>query len=492
MEGHRGRFILLAGLALGVSWYGIGRYLPSRLDIALAAGLLLLVLVALERRGILRMPAPDRVLLGVPAASLVIAILWRDSATLFAVNTMALAGLLVLAARAGSRTPVLQAQLLDLFERGCVLGVGCAGGAIPVATSSLSGSRMPGRAPLGFGVGVVAVSPLLVLFALLLGSADSALLRLLEGIVDINLEPVLEHLVPILALSWLALGILWALCRTPTPLPRPLPASGFVAPSIVTGGLSALSMLFATFLLLQSRYLFGGRSVVLQGDLSFSAYARNGFFELVTVCACMLPVLLLADWAASRSDPVSSRRLARVMRLVLFLLAGLSASALMRMLVYTGEMGLTELRLYTTVFMLWLGFVLAWFGRTVLRGRRFLFTGGALGSALLVLLGLNLLNPVAIIAGYNMDRAIRGHGLDVRHIVELGGAAVPVVAGRLQELPISTRCPLAREMAAHWDAGEGGLKRWTIEGERAMRYQARLDHEAAQCANWGVREDRRT
>ncbi len=492
MEGHRARFILLAGVALGVAWYGIGKYIPSRLDIALSAAMLLLVLVALERRGIFRLPAPDRAFLGVPAALLAVSILWHDSEALFAVNTIALAGLLVLATRGSSRVPVLQAQLLDLFEQGAVLVAGCAGGAIPVATASMSGSRMPGRTQFGFGVGVVAVSPLLVIFALLLGNADKALLRLLEGIVDINLEPVLEHAIPIVLLSWLALGVLWALCRSPRPLPRPLSTGGFVAPSIVVGGLSALALLFSTFLVLQSRYLFGGRAVVLAGDLSFSAYARQGFFELVTVCTCMLPVLLVADWVARRVDEASTRRLARTMRFMLFLLAGLSASALMRMLVYTAEMGLTELRLYTTAFMMWLGFVLLWFGRTVVRGRRHLFTGGALGSAMLVLLALNLLNPVSLIAGYNLDRAAKGHELDVNHIVDLGGAAVPVVLDRLGELPVATRCPLVRELAVRWVTGEDGLKRWTIEGERAMRLQARLRAESNQCSNWGVSENRRT
>lgn len=492
MEGHRGRFILLAGIALGVSWYGIGRYLPSRLDIALSAGLLLLVLVALEQRGVLRMASPDRLFLGVPGALLVVAILWRDSETLFAVNTLALAGLVVLATQASARVPVLQAQLLDLFERGCVLAVGCLGGAIPVATASVSGNRMPARGPLGFGVGVVAVSPLLVIFAILLGSADTALENLLTGLVNVDLAPILEHAVPILLLSWLALGVLWALCRTPRALPRFLPSGGLVDANIAVGALSALALLFTTFLVLQSRYLFGGRAIVLDDGLTFAEYARKGFFELVAVCACMLPVLLAADWIARRPDEASTRKLARVMRFMLFLLAGLSASALLRMLVYTAELGLTELRLYTTVFMLWLGFVLLWFGRTVVRGRRYRFTGGALGSALLVLLGLNLLNPVSLVVGYNIDRATRGHELDVMHVVELGGAAVPVVLARLHELPISTRCPLVRELATRWETGEDGLKRWTIEGERAKRLQGQLMSESIECSNWGVRADRRT
>ena len=64
---------------------------------------------------------------------------------------------------------------------------------------------------------------------------------------------------------------------------------------------------------------------------------------------------------------------------LLVLLAGLLGSALLRMSIYTSEYGLTEERLFATVFMGWLAFVFASFGATVLRRRRERFTASALG-----------------------------------------------------------------------------------------------------------------
>ena len=51
-------------------------------------------------------------------------------------------------------------------------------------------------------------------------------------------------------------------------------------------------------------------------------------------------------------------------------------SALGRMRLYVEANGLTELRLYTTVFMLWIGFILVWLARTVLHNQHARFALG--------------------------------------------------------------------------------------------------------------------
>ena len=59
--------------------------------------------------------------------------------------------------------------------------------------------------------------------------------------------------------------------------------------------LVAVDFLFLGFLLVQVRYLPGRSELVgaLTG-LSYAEYARRGFFELVTVAALILPLLLVA------------------------------------------------------------------------------------------------------------------------------------------------------------------------------------------------------
>ena len=58
-----------------------------------------------------------------------------------------------------------------------------------------------------------------------------------------------------------------------------------------------LDLLFLAFVIVQFRYLFGGRDLVQQSaNLTYAEYARHGFFELVAVAALTLPLLLLGDW----------------------------------------------------------------------------------------------------------------------------------------------------------------------------------------------------
>jgi hypothetical protein len=237
---------------------------------------------------------------------------------------------------------------------------------------------------------------------------------------------------------------------------------------MVISGLTALATLFALFLLLQARFLVGGRALVLDSaSLSFADYARRGFFELVAVCALMLPILLGAEWAADQRLPGHRRGLRLVLRLLLLLLGGLVASAMMRMVVYSLELGLTELRVYVTAFMGWLAFVLIWFGATVVQGRRPWFVPGALGAALVVLLALNLLNPTAWIVRTNIARAVSGRPLDIRHLAELGGGAVPAALASLGGLAHNERCALTEALHERWVVQHQARRHWTFEGHRA-------------------------
>src|SRR5205085_3576642 len=107
--------------------------------------------------------------------------------------------------------------------------------------------------------------------------------------------------------------------------------------------LALLDLLFLAFVAVQFRYLFGGRALVeSRTHLTYAAYARHGFFELVVVAALVLPLLLLADWALRRErrrDHAVFTALAATLVLLLFAVV---ASALERLRLYEQAYGLTE------------------------------------------------------------------------------------------------------------------------------------------------------
>ncbi len=167
-----------------------------------------------------------------------------------------------------------------------------------------------------------------------------------------------------------------------------------VFPSVFTLGtvetviiLGLVDLLFLGFVIVQVPYLFGGMEFIQNTpDLNLANYARRGFGELVAVAALVLPILLVSHWLL-RSEVKRLKNIFRVLAGVqIALLFVIMASAVQRLILLTGELGygMTTVRFYPMVFMLWLALVFVWFALTVLRGARQNFAWGALWSAIII------------------------------------------------------------------------------------------------------------
>lgn len=106
---------------------------------------------------------------------------------------------------------------------------------------------------------------------------------------------------------------------------------------------------------------------------------------------------------------------------------------------YQSEYGLTEQRLYTTAFMLWLAVVFIWFVATALRGRREQFACGALVAALLVIATLHLINPDALIVRVNLAHAQQGRIFNAHYAASLSADAAPTLMKSLPALKENDR-----------------------------------------------------
>jgi hypothetical protein len=315
---------------------------------------------------------------------------------------------------------------------------------------------------------VMALPPLIVLTALLT-SADPVFERLLHDALLAGIEPLLEHIAFATAIAWLVSGYLRAFLVDDPMVERariPRPA---LRASEIAFALALLDVLFLVFLAVQARYLFGGSALVeVTPGLSYAQYARRGFFELVTAAALVVPVLLLADWAGAENERRGRGALRVTATLLVVLLTGVLASAAFRMRLYQEAYGMTEQRLYVSVFMVWLTFVLVWLAGTVLRGKRRGFMFGAMAAGLICIAGVHVLNPDALIARVNIERASSGVAYDGRYLSTLSADAVPVLIARLPQLPPSEQCAVATMIRRRW-SGErrGGWRTWNLADARA-------------------------
>jgi len=254
-------------------------------------------------------------------------------------------------------------------------------------------------------------------------------------------------------------------------IPRPRVVSlGIVEVGIVLG---LLNLMFLTFVVIQVRYLFGGAGrVEATAGLTYSEYARHGFFELVTVTALVLPLLLVAHWLLRTENRAHERLFKALAGVMIGLLFVIVASALQRMYLYQQEFGLTELRLYTTVFMLWISAVLIWFVLTVLRDRRERFAFGALVAGFVAIFAINAMNPDALIASTNIDRMEEGKRFDAYYLTTLSADAVPVLVEALPEIGDRTLWKdhtVEQELVYRWDTRRPDWRTWNLSRSRARQ-----------------------
>jgi hypothetical protein len=243
------------------------------------------------------------------------------------------------------------------------------------------------------------------------------------------------------------------------------PARKFVSLGIVEVGvvLGTLNALFFTFVVVQMRYFFGGAEHVLSSaGLTYSEYARRGFFELVCVAALVLPLLLGAHWLLRKERPADERIFRVLAGTQLFLLFVIMASAVGRMRLYQSEYGLTELRFYTTAFMGWLAVVFIWFALTVLRGERERFACGALVAALVVVVALHVVNPNDLIVRTNTTLAEEiSRGLDVGYATSLGADAVPALIDALPRMKTQERRHVASTLLERAAGEDTDWRTWS-------------------------------
>jgi hypothetical protein len=414
---------------------------PFGLNVALWTFAFVVALAALLRLG--RIPLHQgRRLMVAPMLLFAGLMVWHDSPLLNAVNLFAIAGAVVIGALRRTGRPVAHAEVDDYVAGALTASAATLAGGVAFIQRDVPWDEVKRsvRSPRLTAVvrGVALGAPLLALFAALFAAADAVFQNLLSSAIPNLPHAVWQHVLIASVLAWGAAGLLRDLLavREEDRVVSPRPAAPRIGVTELTIVLGSLNVLFLAFVLVQVRYLFGGRALV-EGriGLTYAEYARHGFFQLVTVAVLVLPLLLCVD-AVSKSSSRAVRALSGGMvALVLVVMA----SALQRLWLYQQQFGLTELRIYTTGVVLWLAVVFVWLAITVLGGRRHLFAVGAVTAGFVATLAINVLNPDALIARTNLARP----AVDAMYLGSLSDDAVPTLLARLPTADPSVRRDLA-------------------------------------------------
>jgi hypothetical protein len=244
----------------------------------------------------------------------------------------------------------------------------------------------------------------------------------------------------------------------------------------------AVDVLFALFAAVQVVYLFGGTDTLTAIGMSYSDYARQGYFQLVGVVALAGVLLLGAHAVVGRTRPFLGAAFA-----LLLLTAVILASAAVRLGLYQGAYGWTELRFFVAASISWLGICVALALALLAANRmRWLPHGLAMGAAA-VTLAISAIGPQAFVIHQNLARALDpsliapdGHaGLDIEYGMSLGDDAIPDLVVALDAVSQGDRRTLldllrARRVEIEAEAAVVSPLAWNLARARARDALGRL------------------
>ena len=345
--------------------------------------------------------------------------------------------------------------------------------------------------------GVIIAVPIVVGFAVLLGSADAVFGRAIDDAFRFSFDPedvVGRTLFTVIAAAMVCGPV--AVAAGIVGSPR-FPIQAFTTagigdteegvPADATGApragrtealvvLVAVDLLFGAFAAVQVVFLFGGTDTLVAIGMTYSDYARQGYFQLVGVVALAGLLVMGAHHAVGRT------RALVVAALALLALTGLIlVSAAVRMSLYQGAFGWTELRFFVAASIGWLGAgVVAAFVLLAIARMRWLPHALAM-SAVAVTLAVSAIGPQAFVMQENVARVLDpsrvapgGHaGLDIDYVVTLGDDAIPALVAALPALSAedgaTVLLPLQiRFLELRDEAKAAGPLSWNLARQRAL------------------------
>ncbi len=245
-------------------------------------------------------------------------------------------------------------------------------------------------------IGILVAIPVAGIILALLFSADSAFsyfgARLIDGL---ELGNVLFHTVCVFIVLILFYSLLWNLKYKPENyyIPKP-PAPAKLEPLAVGIVLGVLLAIYLLFSIVQVAFLFGGAQ--LPEGLTYSEYARDGFFQLIAASALNFLIFALALRFTKPSRAIRWLLLGLLVATGMLLVSGVT-----RLWMYIAAYGLTWMRVAPMWFMAYLAVALVMGGVRLFKPEFKLFKACAavlMAAALL----LAFINVDKTMARYNM------------------------------------------------------------------------------------------
>jgi hypothetical protein len=463
-------------LAVGLSALGLGVLFdllfygkPLGINVAIFVGLLLAALVGLSKLHGTRF-VYRHLWLVAPIGFFAAMLLLRDNSALVFFNILMLIGLLMLfayffATPSLERLSFLGYPIVLLF----VLAESVAQPAphLSKGVAFIGQTRTPIGKALPFLRGLLIALPILAVFTFLLSSADSVFSNLAEQLFSFKAFPRLDeflwHLAIIFFIAWIAAGALYYALKSNKTSGENLPgtlvpsrALGFTECAIVLGLVNGLFLVFAY---IQITFLFSGEALRSMNFEAYREYVRRGFGELCFAAVLTMVLILVMRWLGRFDTKSQLRTFNWLCTTMIGLALLLLLSAYQRMITWENvEFYInTQMRMYVKAFMLWLAVMFGWLFFTMWRNQN-RFAIGLFAAIIGFMMTINVLNPDADVAGYNITRYqnTSEQELATRYLYLLSNDAVPALAEAYEKTTGYVRDKIASDL---------GYRLWHLEQE---------------------------
>ena len=243
--------------------------------------------------------------------------------------------------------------------------------------------------------GIAITIPILLVVTVLLASADAVFLSIINNILDaLNLMTIFELLFLTILVFFFSYAVYAALCMKN--IKEEVTDHRTSEPIIAIIVTTALSILYLMFSVIQILYLFVGNMKLPKG-YTYSQYAREGFFQLLTVCILNLFIVLVCLYFFRENI---------VLKIVLTIMSGCTfimiLSSSLRMLMYISRYNLTFLRILVLWSLAVIFLLMAGVTASIYMGKFPLFTYSTVIVTLFYLV-LSFSRPDYWIARYNLN-----------------------------------------------------------------------------------------
>lgn len=276
-------------------------------------------------------------------------------------------------------------------------------------------------------IGILCAVPVLIIVIPLLISSDYAFQGMMDNIFSNAFANIVKAIFGIL-LSIFVISYGFSLKKERVSKMKAVNITG-LENAYTISFLSAISVCYLLYLFSQLAYFFSAFRGFLPFDhMTYSEYARKGFFEMCVIAVINLIIVFSALLFSKKHNGKVCHAIKAITTFISAFTMIIIATAISKMILYINEYGMTVLRLTTSAFMLFLAVV---FISVILRiyTTKINIIKTALTTAGCILLVLGTCNVDTICAKYNYEGYMnnRLETIDVDALYSLGDEGIPYI-----------------------------------------------------------------